>query len=130
MNKKNINKLIRLVAAFAVILILFTGMYTGWNAANPEKSCASCHEIHPSVGTWANSAHSEISCFKCHGTALENGWHSLTEKTQMVFTHMHKQPYPEDIHMSEDQLLATMEKCIQCHRDDYANWQAGGHSAT
>jgi hypothetical protein len=130
MKKSTTRIIFRTFLAIIVILLLFTGSYTGWNAARPENSCASCHEIHPSVGTWANSAHSEISCFKCHGTALENGWHSLSEKTQMVFTHLQNKPFPEDIRMSENQLLETMERCVQCHQNEYANWMASGHSAT
>ena len=113
-----------------IILIVFFGSYTAWNAANPEKTCASCHEISPSHTSWSASAHRNVSCFKCHGTALENGWHSLSEKTMMIVRHIQNKPYPEDIRMSESQMLATMDRCISCHRQEHANWLAGGHSAT
>lgn len=113
-----------------ILIIVSGGGYTYWNAANPEKTCASCHEISPALQTWASSAHRDISCFKCHGTALGNGWHSLTEKANMVFTHTKSAPHHDDIHMTEDQVLETMTRCKSCHENEYSNWLASGHSAT
>ena len=84
MKNKTIRNIIRLFLLLAIVLIVFGGSYTWWNATSPDKTCASCHEINPSHQSWSQSAHSEISCFKCHGTALENGWHSLSEKAAMV----------------------------------------------
>lgn len=79
---------------------------------------------------WTTSAHQEISCFKCHGTALKSGWHSFSEKTKMVFSHVKTSPYPEDVRMSENQIFETMQRCTKCHQDEFANWKACGHSAT
>jgi len=122
--------IIRITLLLFVLIIVFGGTYTWWNTANPEKTCMSCHEINPAHDSWASSAHRDISCFKCHGTALENGWHSLSEKAQMVFTHIESKPYADEIHLTENQVLETMDRCINCHRDEYANWISGGHSAT
>ena len=130
MKNKTIRNIIRLFLLLTTILIILGGSYTWWNATSPDKTCASCHEINPSHQTWSNSAHSEISCFKCHGTAFENGWHSLSEKATMVFSHVKSNPRPEDIHLSEVQILKTMERCIKCHQNEYASWKASGHSAT
>lgn len=130
MKPKTYRNIIRVILLLFLVTIIFGGSYSAWNAGNPEKTCASCHEISPSHKTWASSAHREISCFKCHGTALENGWHSLSEKAQMVFSHVQSTPYADEIHLSEKQVLETMERCTQCHQDEYANWLAGGHSAT
>lgn len=113
-----------------VLLIVLGGSYTWWNTANPEQTCISCHEISTAHQTWQQSAHRDISCFKCHGTALENGWHSLAEKSKMVFTHVESKPYADEIHLTENQVIETMQRCTECHRDEYANWIAGGHSAT
>lgn len=122
--------ILRILIVLLVLMIVFAGSYSMWNAANPERSCASCHEINPSVGSWLTSAHQQISCFECHGTALEGGLHSVSEKAKMVFSHIKTSPFPEDISMSENQLLETMERCKACHRNEYANWLASGHSAT
>jgi hypothetical protein len=130
MKPKTYRNIIQILFSLFVAVIILGGSYTAWNAANPEKTCASCHEISPSHQTWASSAHRDISCFKCHGTALENGWHSLSEKTQMVFKHIESRPRPYEIYLTENQLLETMERCINCHQDEYTNWLAGGHSMT
>jgi hypothetical protein len=130
MKNKVFRNIIRLLLILFVILIVFGGSYTYWNAASPDKTCASCHEINPSHETWANSAHSQISCFKCHGTALGNGWHSLTEKANMVFTHIKSAPNRDELRMTEDQLLETMQRCKNCHENVYSSWLASGHSAS
>ena len=127
MKAKSIRNITRLFILFFIFLIVFGGSYTWWNVANPEKTCASCHEINPSVNTWMNSAHQEISCFKCHGTALENGWHSFSEKAKMVFSHVNSAPFNDEIRMTENQILETMNRCTQCHQNEYANWKASGH---
>ena len=120
---------IRFILLLFVLLILFAGSYTAWNKSNPDRTCASCHEINPSHQTWAQSAHRDVSCFKCHGTAMENGWHSFSEKSKMVFNHVKSKPHADDIHLTEQQVLETMERCKDCHQNEYANWKAGGHSA-
>ncbi len=113
-----------------VLFLILVGGYAGWNAASPERSCASCHEIVPSTEIWKQSAHREVACSDCHGTALGNGIHSLKEKSSMVFSHMGNKKKSEDIRLNEAGVLEVMEACIKCHRDEYASWQAGGHSAT
>ncbi|HRX11481.1 MAG TPA: NapC/NirT family cytochrome c, partial [Draconibacterium sp.] len=105
MSTKIFRNVIRLMVVFLLILVISGGGYSWWNSANPDKTCASCHEISPSHQTWASSAHRDISCFKCHGTALGNGWHSLTEKVNMVFTHSKSAPHHDEIRMTEDQVL-------------------------
>ena len=113
-----------------VFLLLITMGYTGWNSANPERTCASCHEIVPSLEIWQQSAHREVSCDDCHGTALGNGFHSLKEKANMVFTHIRKTDLPISPGLDEEGVLEVMEACTGCHRDEHNHWKAGGHSAT
>ncbi len=113
-----------------VLLILLGGSYTWWNKANPNKTCASCHEINPSHESWTTSAHREISCFKCHGSAFESGWHSFSEKAKMVFSHVKTVPHADEIHLNEMQVIETMNRCKACHENEYANWLASGHSAS
>lgn len=117
----------------SILLVVLTGLFSGysaWNAANPEKTCASCHEINPSFEMWQISAHREINCLECHGTAMSNGLHSLKEKTAMVLVHAREEKQNRDIRLSEDQLIETMQRCVKCHQDEYKKWQSGGHSAS
>lgn len=116
--------------AIVLGIILFGGFYTYWSVSSPDKTCVNCHEINPSFHTWGSSAHRDISCFKCHGTALENGMHSLKEKSKMVFTHVGEEVRSEEIRMTEEQVLATMERCVKCHQTEYSDWKSGGHSVT
>ncbi len=130
MKSKLFKNTIRVIVVLFILLIALGGSYTLWNATSPERTCASCHEISPAHTTWTASAHREISCFECHGTALENGWHSLSEKSRMVVRHIQNKPHSDEIRLSEAQVLETMERCVSCHQTEYANWMAGGHSAT
>jgi hypothetical protein len=37
---------------------------------------------------------------------------------------------PEQVHLRSGDVPAMMEKCRSCHRQEFANWQSGPHSAT
>ena len=121
-------KLIPLIIVAGLVVVLLG--YEGWNAARPQKSCASCHEISPSVETNMTSAHRNIKCSQCHGTALSNGIHSVREKVNMLFTHIGESKQNEEIRMSEAQIVEIMNRCEGCHRTQFADWKSGGHSVT
>ena len=120
--------LLLIPATILALLIISGAFYTCWNAASPEKTCASCHEIGKSVNTFARSAHRGLKCSECHGTALSNGFHSIKEKGNMIVTHMTNE-YIEDVGLNHDQVLTVMADCKRCHEDEYADWSSGGHSA-
>ncbi len=122
------HKAVLIIVVVSIVLILFSGAYTWWNNANPDKTCAGCHEINTFINHWENSAHRNFKCSFCHGTALSNGFHSIKEKTGMVFRHVTDKPDYEDIHMNEAQILKTMDNCIKCHQIEFAKWRSGGHS--
>lgn len=126
MNLKRI--VLLLMLSFIGLAFLFGG-YSSWNSANPQKTCASCHEISASVNEWQHSAHRDVRCTECHGTALSNGVHSLKEKANMVFTHLGKETIHEEIRMTEKQVLEISDKCAKCHQSEYAKWKSSGHSA-
>ena len=111
------------------LILLSAGAYIAWDSAHPEDSCASCHEINPSVESSLTSAHRQIECSQCHGTALSNGWHSMTEKTNMLFSHLSSDQEGKRIRLDEHQIVEMMDKCQTCHRTQYADWKSGGHSA-
>jgi hypothetical protein len=117
-------------AAVLFILLLMMAGYAGWNAANPERTCASCHEITPSLEVWQQSAHREVTCADCHGTAFGNGFHSLREKTRMLFAHFKEQEVTHRIRLDEEGVFEVMEACTRCHQEEFKSWLSGGHSAT
>ncbi len=118
-----------IISITLLIILVPSGIFYGyWNTASPEKTCMSCHEIRQAATHWQNSAHRNINCKECHGTALSNGFHSIKEKLGMVTTHLSDE-IPEQIRLSEAQILETMERCVKCHQNEYSNWKAGGHSA-
>jgi hypothetical protein len=123
------NKRIFIPASLVLLFFILIVGYIAWNSANPQKSCASCHEINPSVESSQSSAHREIECSQCHGTALSNGLHSVIEKTNMLFFHLSTDEEGREIRLDEDQIVEIMDKCENCHRTQYADWKSGGHSA-
>jgi hypothetical protein len=123
-------KFVIMVGIGTVLLGSMYGGYSTWNNMSPDNSCASCHEISSRVDSFHLSAHRDIRCTDCHGTALSYGIHSLVEKANMIFTHVAEQPLPEDIHMSEKQVLQVSAKCMECHQSEAAHWAAGGHATT
>ena len=128
--KRKHKKALVVISLLSVLLLGLFGGYAGWNSARPERTCASCHEIVPSLEAWQQSAHRDVKCVDCHGTALGNGFHSLKEKSGMLFLHFRDDPANERVQLNEEGVLQVMEACIKCHRDEYSSWKAGGHSAT
>ena len=118
-----------LIILLGVLFVLVVaGGYTAWNRLAPDYTCARCHEVLPSHERWSNSAHAGVHCIDCHGTALSDGFHSLKEKVGMVVTHFTKDKYNDDIHLSEEQVLAVSDRCAECHRAEHAGWLASGHA--
>jgi len=130
MRHRKYKRTLVLVSMLTVLLLGIFGGYAGWNAARPERTCASCHEIVPSLEVWQQSAHREVKCVDCHGTAMSNGFHSLKEKTGMFLSHFREERPAEKVGLTEKGVLEVMQACVDCHRAEYAAWKGGGHSAT
>lgn len=114
-------------SSLLLLVVVLLASYSRWNAASPKKTCASCHEISHSVDLWSGSTHRNIACKECHGTVLSEGLHSVHEKGVMVFNHLGKKR-PDNIRMSEVQLLDVMQRCKGCHQTEYTKWNSGGHA--
>ena len=119
-----------LVFGAVTLFIVLVLSYSLWNTLDPKHTCVSCHEIKESHQKWTQSAHASVRCVECHGTALSEGYHSIKEKVNMVFTHHSGTVANEDIRLTEAQVLKVSERCITCHRDEGAKWQMGRHSTT
>jgi len=78
---------------------------------------------------WRASSHRGIACSKCHGGAFtaDVGFH--LQNASRVYYHL-KGDLPEQIRIRNADVPAIVERCRSCHQQEFAQWQAGPHSAT
>lgn len=110
-----------------VLLVAGGGFATYWSAAPPARTCLSCHEIQVPYEAWAASAHRDVPCGDCHG-GTASSVHALRENARRLVRHV-AVPF-HDPGLSETEVLAVSDRCRSCHQRAFADWLAGGHSAT
>ncbi len=86
------------------------------------EGCARCHEIRPNLVSWQGSTHRDMNCVECHTSTTRTNLRRVT-------THLFSEP-PEQIHLKTADVFIMMDKCVACHREEYARWGAGRHSAS
>ena len=116
-----------LAAAAAAVLALPAGsLYYEYNNG---ASCARCHEIRKNYDAWHASSHRDVTCGACHGeiTTLDASFHlgNLRRLVQHV-----RQGFTDPVRLGTRDIPRLMERCRACHRQEFAQWQSGGHSAT
>jgi len=115
-----------LVAAALVLIVPAASLYYETGSG---KGCTSCHEMQPLYDEWNASSHRGIGCEKCHGGALTLDvsfhWNNATR----VYSHV-RGDLPEQIGFANNYVAAMTEQCKGCHRQEYAAWQSGPHSAS
>ena len=93
------------------------------------KGCTSCHEMQAIYDQWHTSSHRGIPCQKCHGGALTMDasfhWNNATR----IYAHV-RGDLPERIGFGNRYVQNMVERCEECHRQEYAAWQTGPHSAS
>jgi hypothetical protein len=93
------------------------------------KGCTNCHEMQPLYNQWHASTHRGIACEKCHGGALTANlafhWNNATR----VYNHL-RGDLPEQIGFGNSYVQEMTDRCEGCHRQEFAAWQSGPHSAT
>jgi hypothetical protein len=113
-------------AAIAVLALPAGSVYYEYNSG---ASCARCHEIRKNYDAWHGSSHRDVSCGACHGeiTTLDAGFHvgNLRRLVQHV-----RQGFADPVRLCARDIPRLMERCRGCHRQEFAQWQSGGHSAT
>jgi hypothetical protein len=115
--------------AAAIAVIALTPAASIYYESQGGPGCARCHEIAPTYETWHNSTHRKIACSACHGDAatLNAGFHlnNLKRVVEHLGGHV-----PEQIKMRSVDLPAMLKRCEGCHRQEFADWQAGPHGVS
>lgn len=121
--------IVRVAAMLAVAAILFVPGASLYYESNGGRGCAGCHEMGQMYNEWHASSHRNIPCETCHGGALTLNPMFHLKNAARVVEHV-KGEVPEQIGFGNDYVQAMTERCKSCHRQEYAAWQAGPHSAT
>lgn len=84
--------------------------------------CARCHEIRGNYDSWRSSAHRNLNCTDCHASTT---WTNLHRVSSHLSGDM-----PEQIALRAADVAGMTGKCRSCHRQEFAQWSSGAHSAT
>ncbi len=123
-----LRRLLIAVAAVAVLgfaIVAGTSLYYG---GEDGTGCARCHEIRPMVESWSASSHRSVACRECHGSSFTTRLRMHAKNLQRVWLHARGKA-PEQIHVRHRDVVALLERCAACHRQEYADWQSGPHGA-
>ena len=71
----------------------------------------------------------DIACGKCHGDGAHPGRFVPLEQRDRAYSHL-RGDLPEQIRFGNRYVQAMTSQCQGCHRQEYAAWQSGPHSAT
>ncbi len=117
------------IVAVAAILLIVPGASVYYASSAKGKSCTRCHEIEPQYNLWISSSHRGVQCEQCHGSAwtLDPSFH--LNNIHRLVAHM-RGDIPEQPKLKSTDLPAMVERCQNCHRQEFAQWQSGPHSAT
>ena len=118
---------ILLIALAAVILALpGASLYYEYSGG---QTCARCHEIWQPYTDWHTSAHRNVPCGSCHGDifTLDAGFH--LNNIRRVVNHL-SGAVTEQVRLQTRDVFRVAERCQNCHRQEWADWASGTHSAT
>src|SRR5260370_3306529 len=92
-------------------------------------SCARCHEIRQESEAWDAASHRNGECGDWYGeiTMLGPGFH-LGNLGRLV-KHV-RQGFRDPVRLGTRDIPRLMEQCRGCHRQEFAQWESGAHSAT
>ncbi len=115
-----------ILAAAALLMAPAASVYYEYSGG---AACARCHEISPAHNAWLASSHRRVACKSCHGDALTTDVAFHMNNLRRVRAHLSGE-VPEQIRLRAADVKAMVERCRECHRQEYAQWYAGPHSAT
>lgn len=117
---------VALAAVAALLMVPAVSVYYEYSGG---AACARCHEIRPTHNTWLASSHRNVACKDCHGDALTTDVAFHMNNLRRVVAHARGE-VPERIRLRHADVQAMIQRCRACHRQEYAQWYAGPHSAT
>jgi hypothetical protein len=121
-------KILAVAALMAVAVAILVPGASLYFETGGGKRCASCHEMQPLYDTWQASSHRGVACVKCHGGALTTDMMFHRNNASRAYSHL-RDDLAEKIRFSNRDVLAMSERCQECHRQEYAAWRSGPHSA-
>jgi hypothetical protein len=116
-------------AAALPCLLLMLPASSIYYKSTAGEGCARCHEIRANWDTWRESTHRGVACAACHGDSLTGGLEFHLGNFRRLIKHV-SGDVPEQIRIKGLDTFAVMERCKSCHRQEFADWQAGPHGAT
>lgn len=122
-------KILGVAGLVAVALVLMVPAASLYYESGAGRGCTSCHEMQPLYDHWQVSSHRGIGCEKCHGGALTPDVSFHWNNARRVFSHV-RGDLPEHVGFANRYVTAMTEQCSNCHRQEYAAWQSGPHSAS
>src|SRR5512143_1386746 len=125
---KTLRRLLVTLATLAVLALAAVGGTSWYYGGEDGMGCARCHEIRPMVDAWAASSHRAVRCRDCHGSSFTAELRMHAKNLQRVWRHA-RGLAPEQIHVRHQDVVALVERCRACHRQEYADWQSGPHGA-
>jgi hypothetical protein len=122
----------KILPTLALVVAAVTAMApvsTFYFETGKGQRCTNCHEMQPLYDPWIASSHRQIGCSKCHGSALTLDASFHLNNARRAWNHLRGE-IPEEISFGQKEAGAAVEACAACHRQEFASWKAGPHSAT
>jgi len=125
---KNLKRLLLSAGAVVFVAVAALAGSSWYYGGDDGMGCARCHEIRPMVEAWSHSSHRGVRCKECHGSSFSAELRMHAKNLQRVWLHSRGET-PEQIHVRHQDVVALVERCGSCHRQEYADWQSGPHGA-
>jgi hypothetical protein len=124
-----VRRIILVSGLLLAALVLMVPASEFYYESGSGKRCVTCHEMQSLYDQWHASSHRGIACEKCHGNALTLDASFHWNNAARLYSHM-RRDLPEQIGFGNRFVLAMTDQCQACHRQEYAAWQSGPHSAS
>jgi hypothetical protein len=111
------------------VALVVPGSSLYYRATNGEGCAAACHEMRDPYNVWRESTHRSVACTSCHGDPVTSGPAFEMANARRLFRHV-RDELPEQIRMKGLDAAAIIDRCRNCHRQEFADWNTGPHGST